>query len=331
MVAAPLPETVRDEIIRLYQAGLSTHETAKRLGVSQFAVWSVVHKCGVARPWVWPEKIHEEIIRLYRDEGLSIRQIAKRLNIHHATIYSVLKRHGIGLRSKSEALRQYAVNENYFDAIDSPDKAYWLGLLYADGCVVHKNRRHLVQLALKIDDAGHVEKFRAVISSEAPIVYHDDEARLVVCSVRLTEALEKCGCVQCKSLMIKFPWDIVPEHLYSHFIRGYFDGDGTLSRSRRDKSWRSWNWSMVSGSYEFLEAVQKVLMRYCGVGKTKIVRRNASNCWRLQYGGRCQVARILDWLYKDSTPETRLDRKYNLYLRFREEVGIREGLESSVE
>nr|MBO2493439.1 hypothetical protein [Clostridia bacterium] len=57
----------------------------------------------------------------------------------------------------------------------------------------------------------------------------------------------------------------------------------------------------------------------CGVNRNNIAPHR--RCWELHYGGNRQVGSILDWLYKDSTPEIRLDRKYDLYLRFKEDTG----------
>ena len=63
--------------------------------------------------------------------------------------------------------RIYQVNENYFESIDSDEKAYWLGFLSADG-YIHEGR-NTITLALQESDKVHIEKFKKAISATYPI------------------------------------------------------------------------------------------------------------------------------------------------------------------
>lgn len=129
-------------------------------------------------------------------------------------------------------------NENYFDIIDTPQKAYFLGLLYADGCISHTTRTsgsicYIMAIALQEDDKYVLEKFR--IEMERPnnllFIRGNDHRKAKFCFTvsgeKIHHDLEKHGCVERKSLILQFP-TTVPEELMSHFIRGYFDGDGCI-------------------------------------------------------------------------------------------------------
>lgn len=248
----------------------------------------------------------DRIIELY-ESGLSLSKVATQFGITAQGIHLVLKRRGVKRRPPSSA-RKHIVDISYFDVIDSPDKAYWLGFLMADGNVSYFKKGGCIHL--QVSDAEHLDKFRAVLAPTAPIGFYGKYAWLNIYSIQLVKTLEKHGCVPCKTKVLQFP-STVPDNLLNAFIRGYFDGDGCLWFNRNTEQWY---WSVCSGSREFLETMQDVLVQKCGVERTKIYHNRA---WYLEYGGNRQVERILDWMYTDSTPEMRLDRKYGKYLEFK--------------
>ena len=116
--------------------------------------------------------------------------------------------------------------------------------------------------------------------------------------------------IQGKSLVLKFPLGL-SKNLIRHFIRGYFDGDGCIHISKKEKTYHF----SIAGTRRLLRPIQKILIKNCGLNKTKIMQKR--NTYYLAYCGRIQVPRILDYLYKDSI--TYLDRKYKKYLRIKKE------------
>lgn len=97
----------------------------------------------------------------------------------------------------------------------------------------------------------------------------------------------------------------MPERLINHFIRGYFDGDGSISIT---KSNRQPHLNLL-GSKSFLSTVQKILVNVCGVSYTKI--RKSSQIYSMSYGGKLNCKAIRDYLYKDST--IYLERKQKIF------------------
>lgn len=136
----------------------------------------------------------------------------------------------------------YIIN-NYFEFIDSEDKAYWLGFIYADGCVTKDHKQLIINLAPK--DYNHLEKFKQCIQGKYQIRFKDNNRYVSYCvsCKQFIEYLINDGCIPHKSLILQFPnTNILPIEYRRHFIRGYFDGDGCFSaiirkRKKQTKSY----------------------------------------------------------------------------------------------
>lgn len=72
---------------------------------------------------------HEHIIQLYKS-GLSQQKIGDIYGVKYYIIGKILKKYNIPARDDSHKGRKYSINEHYFDKIDSPNKAYILGLFF---------------------------------------------------------------------------------------------------------------------------------------------------------------------------------------------------------
>ena len=122
-------------------------------------------------------------------------------------------------------------NDDYFETIDTEDKAYFLGLLFADGNIY--TARNRVQITLANEDAYILQTFAKAIGYTGKM-YIDREkySKLILPSKKMCEDLTKLGCTPNKSLTLEFPTE-VPNELLHHFIRGYFDGDGHISKNKK--------------------------------------------------------------------------------------------------
>ena len=209
--------------------------------------------------------------------------------------------------------------KDYFKNIDTEDKAYWLGFLYADGCI-SKDYKSL-HLDIGIVDIGHIYKFAENIESNHKISIHGDNnqfVRIVVTCEQMCIDLINKGCIPNKSLILEFPnTSIVPKHLIYHFIRGYFDGDGCLShsvgnRKRKDrdlnKLYHYDRWDLV---FVGTKSMMDGIAYYMNMNNKLYNKAENKNCYGLKCGGKMLVKEKMDMLYKDST--IYLDRKYNKY------------------
>lgn len=252
----------------------------------------------------WSEDQMKYIISEYK-KGKTLSALGREFGVSYSTIRNLLKRKGI----KTEGNKHNFPRDGfYFSNIDSKEKAYWLGFLYADGCV-HSNSN---EISVTLKDRDHLEKFRKAIKSNnkigesidkrfssMPKIYH-----FSIKDKQLKSDLIKWGCVPNKTLTLtKIP--NIPRDFVSHFIRGYFDGDGSLHWLNGTKNFRI---SFV-GTAPFLKDIQKELGLSLSLGQHK---GNQSKYF--QVAGRKQVPMILDYIYKDSDENIRLTRKYKNYL-----------------
>ena len=102
---------------------------------------------------------YEQGKELYITQELSLTQIAKILKIHRGRFAEYLKKQGNIIVNKQNENERFS---HIFETINSEEKAYWLGFLYADG-YVGSNTNH-IELALQIDDAQHIQKFAEFIN-----------------------------------------------------------------------------------------------------------------------------------------------------------------------
>lgn len=231
--------------------------------------------------------------------------------------------------------RKYNVNDNFFDVIDNQDKAYLLGLLYAEGC--NYEDTHRIKLELAKSDIEILEKVKNILEFEGNIKCYNNEnvsfgtdreykcqdsARLLINSKRLSEQLALKGCVKNKSCILTFPnEDIVKKELYNHFIRGYMDGNGGISYWIDNENTGHKKFQVnFCGSSDMIIKVANILgnkFNCCPAIVDRFPDRDNNN---LQFNicGNQVVKRILDWIYENAN--IYMQRKYNKYIELIEEV-----------
>ena len=158
----------------------------------------------------------------------------------------------------------YKFNESFFENINSEEKAYWLGFISADGGInipgIGRDSGWILCINLKKEDKKHLEKFQESIGRSGPIYETDNCVRLQIGSEKLVTDLIQAGVGPRKSKTLK-PW-IGPTALQRHYWRGFFDGDGSISKSIRKKreiTYPVWmmsfngNFEVVCGFKDFMQ------------------------------------------------------------------------------
>lgn len=218
-------------------------------------------------------------------------------------------------------MSKYYYDKDFFQNIDTEEKAYWLGFLYADGCINQQYRNgklksmHL-EIGLSQKDKAHLVKFKECLHSNVPIknklskldgkLY--ESSRIAVCCTKLCRDLCTKGCTPQKSLTLKFPnCNIIPNELIKHFIRGYFDGDGCVSVSN--------NIITINfvGTMEMLSGISIFLQKNNIIYKNPTIYQKG-NAFEMFIYGADIVKQIFLFLYKDSS--VYLERKYNKFSDF---------------
>lgn len=206
-------------------------------------------------------------------------------------------------------------NSDYFENIDSKDKAYWLGIMYSDGCVCErKNEKY--SISLEMIDEEHVEKFRDALDAVAhkiSVINHKNFANaklsyaIHIWDNKMAKDLIGLGCVPRKSFILSRIPNIPQEFVYD-FIRGFVDGDGCLCYN---KSNNTYAFKLTGASPLFLQEIMQAL---------SIDKLSLNKCTETSYqvtsGKREDIYRILTKLYEHSTDATRLNRKYQKYQEF---------------
>lgn len=223
-------------------------------------------------------------------------------------------------------MRKYTFNYNYFNSIDSEYKAYWLGFLYADGSL--SEERNTLSISLAESDRQHLYKFAKSIDLDRPINKTSDTPRtpnsqliykIEVTHNNIKEDLIKLGCMGNKTFKLKFPNTTqVPEHLIRHFIRGYFDGDGSIwfHYSKKFPNMRPTFSFGIVGTENIINHINKILieLNIHGLVSIRHPERN-NNIRQLTGGGNYCTEKFLDYIYKDTN--IYLDRKFILYSKLK--------------
>ena len=270
------------------------------------------------KPFFTREQL-DEIIYQYTKLNKSAFSLEKMFNCCAGTIIKNLKLEGIKLRTQKESTTKYSLNENFFNEIDTEEKAYFLGLMYADGCI--KTKQWEINISLQEEDKYIIERFCKALETDRPLYFcppnkkfphRKNQYRLIIKNKVMFNNLISLGVTPRKSLTLKFPTEEqVPKNLLSHFIRGYFDGDGCvmLTKPQYKTNFRSKTFGFV-GTLDFLTNLHKILLNINigSIGKN-ICKVKDKEIYRLKYGGN-QIAKIFqDYIYKDSDPTLCLTRK----------------------
>lgn len=215
-------------------------------------------------------------------------------------------------------------NDHIFDTIDTEEKAYWLGFIYADGYIQSEQTkcfRYNFELTVKKSDLPHIQKFNTFMAHQKENIkfgrYTRDNVlfercRWIISNKNLWEVLNSYGCTPNKSLTLSFPNEDIfkDKELIRHFIRGYFDGDGSLGIYTLGS--RTIDSCSVVGTKEFIAKLSEYLPIS---GHIRHNKRHSDNTNQLCFSSR-KARLVVDYLYDNAT--IYLDRKFNIYKKMRD-------------
>jgi hypothetical protein len=167
---------------------------------------------------------------------------------------------------------------------------------------------------LKESDKELVERIKKFVDYPGRIYSQEKtngetQAVLTITSKEMVNDLRALGLGQHKTYSLKWP-GIIPDEFISHFVRGYFDGDGCVSYKKNPFVFTC----NIIGTESFISGIKNNFEKQRGVKEGHI--QPAGKVAVLYYHGKFLTRSFLDWIYKDSTEETRLSRKYNIYQKF---------------
>jgi len=212
--------------------------------------------------------------------------------------------------ANSRKSREFAACDNpgYFDAINTPEKAYWLGFITTDGMVTgfkSGSLRMVIKLARK--DREHLEILHRALQAKRPIRDEEQWSKppgtterkkrsvsiLDVCSPQIVNALVGHGVTARKTDTVQ-PWDGPPE-LMRHYWRGVIDGDGTIGTYDGEAKLG------LCGSKPLVEAFLEWAKGICGTtANPRQGKQGNRRYWLLALGGNQRLPKLIFALYTDA-------------------------------
>ena len=178
----------------------------------------------------------KNIYQLYYNENKSFNDLGIIYGCCGGVFQKMFKNNGWESHSRTYKQNKYSVNEHYFDNIDTPDKAYCLGLFYADGCNHYEKGN--ISLELQLEDYDLVNSINNLISNTRPVAIYSSEnnkyrkkdtCKMLAHSYYLSNKMSELNFIPRKSLTLEFPYwmnkDLIP-----YMLRGYIDGDGWVQK-----------------------------------------------------------------------------------------------------
>ena len=253
------------------------------------------------------------LFQKYLLEGYNIKESCERSGVNYKSSYFYIKKYNFKVLNKGIRLKS---DSSYFKIIDTEHKAYILGFFIADGYIEKKSGR--ICFNNSIDDISVIKEIQNQICPNSKLIYSNKQSQVnfrkkqVV--LRFTnktiykDLIEKYNIVNAKTFNENYTFDFnkIPEHLIHHFIRGYFDGDGSVSFIPKSKNKQLFfNFSFVFNSKLFAEQFAKIFQNNFGIipviydhiGKT-------SNYFSLRFNynrkRQSKIKEVYQWLYKNS-------------------------------
>jgi hypothetical protein len=235
------------------------------------------------------------------------QEIADELGVSRTIVDKMMKKFGLRSNGNNNRDRIAKFNIHVFDTIDTEEKAYWLGFLYADGSVgtTDKSCTAPNRLAINIsskdknllyDFLSDVEAYDTKIMDYMPSekTYGNTMmSRVYLNSKTLCSHLIEHGCVPNKTFDISMP-DLPPK-MISHFIRGLFDGDGNITSGPTFR---------ITGYHIFMAQIHTLLNISCNLNSRTSLKYYPEKDPRicdLCFGGPNLCTKIFHYLYDNAT------------------------------
>lgn len=279
------------------------------------------------------ERLQDE----YVEQKKSLADIALEHGCSRQRVYQLLRLFGIQLRGKSTArilairsnklprFQDHGIDDAIFDTWTAP-MAWLLGVLFTDGNLYQGTGNRGKRVSITSVDVELLEKANAILGTSKPIarcVQSYDKSRHIYkiefFRESMRQRLVELGMTERKSLTMKFP--DVPRELQRHFIRGCWDGDGSVFVSNGHL-----RASFVTGSREFIDILAAVLCN-AGIGRigrgidtsvlpvtVHVSNRGKNPSYSIKIDSRDALKGLYHYFYDDVEPSLFLQRKHDVFV-----------------
>lgn len=306
-----------DIICTMYKNKNDIDDIIKALHTTEHDIRTVLKNKQLDRNYnYWTNELYDRAYYLY-ENNKTLKEISYDLLVSEHGVSASFKKRNLPMRTTSECNKKYSRNSNYFDNINTEQKAYILGLIYADGN--NTTRHNTLTIGLQECDYDLLEQVRQEIEYDHPLIFderskqnpnYQNQYRLVINDEHMSHRLYELGVVDNKSLIIQFPRFLRPD-LLRHFVRGYFDGDGCIAIDTKHHKTRT----CTTGTYDFVNCLSQILLSMFIKNNIQHPKQSLDhNTYNLVTSANQSSYNFLSWIYKDS--KIKMERKYKKYIDF---------------
>jgi hypothetical protein len=308
---------------KLYEDGMSCTKIAMIYNADKSTISKNLNKYGIVlrKNKDFQKFTDEKILSIHQEyqNGATMIDLGIKYKTHFSYFSSHFKKLNLEIRSNKVNSKKYFCDEDYFEIINSEEKAYWLGFIYADGYISEAKYGKYFGIALSSVDKELLEKLKLHMKSTYNIKEYIQTSgysnntkycRYLVCSTKIVNDLKSHGVLAHKTNVLRAP--NINYDLIKHFIRGYFDGDGCVCLNNAKSA--SYSVSFI-GTDNILNFISNHLLEQNIITKTPTLYKRKPNhiVSNIRFGGNQIAYKILNYLYDNS--KVYLDRKYNKYLQ----------------
>lgn len=287
-----------DKVISEYNSGKSLSVVGKLLNLSPVTVMNILNRRNVQlRTKGGIYRLDENSIVSNYKSGQTCKQIAESLGVCLKTICNILERNGV---DRSNIYHNISLIDNYWENINTYDKAYFLGFLITDGNVFGNN----VRLQLSNKDEYILKIFSEKTNNSNRI--HKDKRGFSAFSIKRkswVKDLSKYGVIPNKTSTVFLPE--IDKDLMPHLLRGIFDGDGWITFKGHTIG--------LCGNEILTTQVRDYLVDKLGVFNVKVIK-NSDSLWSINWSSKKDIKLIGDYIYKDKN-DCYLTRKFDNYIK----------------
>lgn len=185
------------------------------------------------------------------------------------------------------------------------ENAYMFGLIMSDGCLTHNKKRNMIVIGL--NDRDMIEMLHKYVECKRNIYNQGKQYSLYYWNEDAVTFLKNYGLSENKSLIMKYPYNI-PDEFQADFIRGFFDGDGSIIYHKT--KWNTYpQISIVTGSKCFAEGIVEILKKHNIASQIYTSNRTGNNNYYIRITKISEVKKFKEFIYQNDT-EFKLKRKY---------------------
>ena len=237
----------------------------------------------------------EQIIYNYTILKQGQKKSGSFIPVNDKIVKRILIKNNIPIKTIQETnVNKYFVNHNYFKT-QSEDVAYWLGILGSDGCISRNENQIYIELQRK--DRELLEKLNLSIENQRPIKDYEtsrgyENSKLYFYSSEIKKDLKKYKIIPNKTYDKDYGFpDLLEEQYYKDYIRGLFDGDGSIKKGS------SITWQIDSSSLEIILKIQNFLNKKNIETQYTILKKPNIDIYRIYCYGPQKIKKIYDLLY----------------------------------